>query len=68
MATIQPNPGFDWSRVKWGGPNEPQSDAEDAVPLRMWAEDGSAAVFCDPCSETWFGMTSLPPDLELDEP
>ena len=29
---------------------------EDAVPLRMWNEDGWAVVFCDACAERWFGM------------
>jgi len=64
-VNLRPKPGFDPTRVNWGGPDEPQSNecsycdapiAEDACPLRMWREDGSAAVFCDGCAERWLGM------------
>ena len=65
MSLLQPKPGFEWGRVKWGGPLDPVSDAcsycsaripEEAVPLRFWTEQGHAAVFCDPCSARWFGL------------
>ena len=49
-------------RLNWGGPDEPQSwqcsycDAPiepESVPLRMFNEDGWAAVFCDDCIARW---------------
>ena len=64
MTTLAPKPGFDWSRVKWGGPTDPLSfvcsycDAaidDEACPLRMMGET-QFAVFCDPCAERWFGL------------
>ena len=30
-ATIQPRPGFDWTRVNWGGPDEPRTDRQRAA-------------------------------------
>lgn len=59
---LVPKPGFDPMRLNWGGPDEPVSHAcsycdaeipEDAVPLRIWREDGWAAVFCDDCVARW---------------
>jgi hypothetical protein len=58
--TLRIDPG----RIKWGGPDEVVADScsicgaalgEDAVPLRMWRADGSAAVFCDPCVDKYVG-------------
>ncbi len=63
--------GFDWSLVKWTGPDDVVSDTcsycsapipENDIPLRMWAEDHSACVFCDDCSRDVFGL------LTFDEP
>jgi hypothetical protein len=60
--------GFDWQRVKWAGPDEPEPVAccycgtpiaDGAVPLRMWSESGHAVVFCDPCAERWFGLKTF---------
>ena len=83
MGALQAKPGFDWQRVRWDGPEEPQSnecsycgrsitdDPEDpdyTVPLRMWTKEGAAAVFCDPCAEAGFGVYSLPPDKNEREP
>lgn len=68
MSTLQPLPGFDWTRVKWGGPYEAQSDdcsycgaaiPEDDVPLRLWSKGGFAAVFCDACMTKWWGMQTF---------
>lgn len=65
MVSLAPKPGFDWTRVSWGGPDQVQSDScsycdanipADAVPLRLWNADGWAAVFCDPCAAAWFGL------------
>lgn len=62
---LQPLPGFDWSKVKWGGPDEPLRETcsyceapidEEAVPLILWKEDGSGAVFCDDCGQKWWGF------------
>jgi hypothetical protein len=62
---LQPNPGFDWSKVTWGRPDSPRSALcsycsavipEDSVPLIMWQADGHAAQFCDECQIKWWGM------------
>ncbi len=73
-SLLRPAPGFDPLRLRWGGPEEPQSDecsycdeaiAEDSCPLRMWRDDGWAVVFCDDCAERWFGLKLvLDDDLE----
>jgi len=63
--TIEPKPGFDWTRVRWTGPHALVDDtcsycgaaiSEDSVPLRLWNERSWAAVFCDACMKTWWGM------------
>ena len=68
MTTIKPRPRFDWKRVNWGAPDEPQSDdcsycgapiPEEDVPLRLWNDDGWAAVFCEPCMRQWWGFQSF---------
>jgi hypothetical protein len=41
---------------------------ENAVPLRMWNDDGWAAVFCAACMATWFGMERIPDDSMEDLP
>lgn len=68
---LKPKPGFDWSRVNWGGPEDvrtrqcsycakPFPDEEDEendfVPLILWKQDGSAAEFCEDCQREWFGI------------
>lgn len=66
--TLGARPGFDWSLVKWAGPNEPQPDIcsycsapipESSVPLRCWREDKSGSVFCDDCSRDIFGLQTF---------
>lgn len=73
MSTIRPRPGFDPSKLNWGAPDQPQSDdcsycgdaiPDDAVPLRMWNAEGWAVVFCDTCTETWFGMQGFEDPVE----
>ena len=60
---ITPKPGFDWSAVAWGRPDDPVSEncsycgdaiPDDAVPLRLWNAAGWAAVFCDDCQAAWW--------------
>lgn len=73
MTTLSPRPGFNWSAISWGGPDEPQSDQcsycgdeipEDDVPLRLWNKDGWAAQFCDACQERWWGVQNFPDPVE----
>lgn len=68
---IEPKPGFDWSRITWGRPDSvvsvlcsycAASIPEDAMPLRVWQEDGSAAQFCDDCQRRWWGLQSYDAD------
>jgi uncharacterized protein with PIN domain len=72
MSTLKPKPGFDWSRVNWGGPDQRRTDrcsycdklfpdpydddVEDFVPLIMWNKDGWAAEFCEDCQREWWGL------------
>jgi hypothetical protein len=67
MATLEPKYGFDWTRVRWSGPSAPVDetcsycgaaipDDVDYVPLRLWTQESWAAVFCDACMRTWWGM------------
>lgn len=67
MTSIAPLPGFDWSRLKWGAPDAPQSDncsycaaeiPDGSVPLILWRADGSAIQFCAACQKRWWGMES----------
>jgi hypothetical protein len=64
-ATISPLPGFDWAKVKWGGPKDPRAEHcsycggkldEDSVPLILWNEAGGCAEFCDRCMVTEWGF------------
>ena len=77
--TLEPRPGFNWTAVSWGGPDEPPSDKcsycgdelpEDSVPLMMWNKDGWAAQFCDTCQVRWWGLESADcdPVLPAQEP
>lgn len=70
MTTITPKPGFHMSRLAWGKPDDPLSFTcsycaapipEDSVPLRLFKQDGSAAVLCDSCSGDGFGVTLAEP-------
>ena len=67
MSALQPLPGFDWSRVKWGGPRDPVTEecsycgaplGEDSVPLRLFSSRGAACAFCEACMEKWWGIES----------
>ncbi len=71
--TMQPLPGFDWSKVKWGGPKDPQAEAcsycgaefrENEFPFRLWTENGAACAFCEACQKEWWGITHLEGDEE----
>ena len=64
-TTISPRPGFDWAKVKWGGPDQVRTEHcsycgdeldEDSVPLILWNEAGWCAEFCDRCMVTWWGF------------
>lgn len=61
---LQPRPGFDWRRVAWGRPDSPVRPlcaychgALPEVPLIMTKRDGLTAMFCDDCTERWWGMS-----------
>jgi hypothetical protein len=72
MTTLKPRPGFDWTRVNWGGPNQIRTDRcsycdklfpdpygdgdSDFVPLILWNGEGWAAEFCDDCQRKWWGL------------
>ena len=65
MTSLEPLPGFDWTQVSWGGPDEQVAEAcsycdaplaEDSVPLMIWNSDGWCAQFCDACMQRWWGM------------
>lgn len=67
---LQPKSGFDWSKVRWGGPRQRRTTRcsycsnpldEETVPLILWKSDGSAAEFCDACQETWWGFALSDP-------
>lgn len=66
---IEPKPGFDWTRVNWGAPNQVRTDkcsycdaALDDVPLILWNTRGWAAEFCRACQRDWWGMVSYDDD------
>jgi hypothetical protein len=75
-STLEPKPGFDWSRVKWSPARAVigdgcsycgvEMDEDRNVPLMMWRQDGSMAQFCDACQLTWFGIETFP-DLDEEE-
>ena len=71
-SSLAPRPGFDWSLINWGGPDEPRTEHcsycgdaldEDSVPLILWTA-GWCAEFCDHCIATWWGGQSFdePPE------
>lgn len=62
---LQPNPGFEWSAVMWGAPDEVVADVcsycgdqldEESVPLTLWDEEGWTACFCEHCMVRWWNM------------
>lgn len=66
---LRPRPGFDPLKINWGGPDQVVSDEcsycgdalpENAALLRIWRDDGWAAVFCDHCSAAHFGLQTFP--------
>jgi hypothetical protein len=68
MAELTPKDGFDWARVRWTGPYAPIDEtcsycnaaiSDDCVPLRLWKDDSSAAVFCEGCMQTWWGFAPV---------
>ena len=74
---LAPRPGFDWTMVSWGGPDEPVSDRcgycgddipEDSVPLILGNDAGWCARFCDHCQAAWWGVETFDdPPGEWDE-
>lgn len=70
--TLEPQPGFDWTKVRWTGPTALVDDTcsycgaaipDEHVPLRLWNEGSWAAVFCYACMRTWWGMEMLEDDV-----
>jgi hypothetical protein len=82
MAHLAPLPGFDWTKVNWGGPDEPRTevcsycgdpfpddDATDFVPLILWNAAGWCAEFCSHCQAAYWGIQTLDEPIEpRDEP
>ena len=65
MAALAPLPGFDWTKVSWGGPDETQSLqcsycgdelSDDEVALILSTETGWVAKFCTFCQMTHWGF------------
>jgi hypothetical protein len=69
-AKISPRPGFEWSAVNWGAPDQPRTDRcsyceasfpdddEDPgfIPLILSNAEGWVAEFCDDCQRRWWGI------------
>ena len=67
---LQPKPGFDWTAVSWGGPDQVRtdqcsyceaplgdpSDDDYEVPLILWNPAGWCAEFCIACQRRWWGV------------
>ncbi|MBN1441681.1 MAG: hypothetical protein JXA90_03180 [Planctomycetes bacterium] len=67
MSDLQPLPGFDWTKVKWGAPTAAVTEvcsycgerlSEEGVPLRCWNQAGWACAFCETCMQKWWGLES----------
>ncbi len=67
MTALSPLPGFDWSRVRWGGPRDPVTEVcsycgtpfgEDEAALRLFSKAGAACAFCVACQRRWWGLES----------
>jgi hypothetical protein len=74
--TLQPKPGFEWSRVNWGGPKERVVDCcsycgrtipESSVPLMLFSKQGHCAKFCAACQREWWGMEPVDDDIPEDD-
>jgi hypothetical protein len=68
VHSIARRPGFDWTLVNWGGPDEPRTEhcsycgdalGEESVPLILWNAGGWCAEFCDHCQAAWWGMQTF---------
>jgi hypothetical protein len=75
MASLEPKAGFDWAKVRWTGPLAPVDEtcsycgepiAEESCPLRLWTPRSFAAVFCEECMWTWWGIARAAPDPDDD--
>src|SRR5215469_17928161 len=62
---LAPLSGFDWTKVNWGGPDEPRTTVcsycgdeldEASIPLILWNAEGWCAEFCDHCQATYWGF------------
>ena len=69
MAELKPRHGFEWSRVRWGGPRDPVAMScsycgapfpEDHAPLRFFSIKGAACAFCEACMQRWWGFEPMP--------
>ena len=79
MAIFAVWPGFDWLKVRWGGPNDRRTEVcsycgatlgEDEVPLILWDRRDNCAEFCERCSARYFEAESFldPPPEPEDKP
>jgi hypothetical protein len=63
--SLEPLPGFNWSQVAWGAPNQVRTehcsycdepmDQDEEIPLILWRPDGWVAEFCEACQVKWWG-------------
>lgn len=67
-AALQPRPGFDWSRVRFGAPDARVADdcsyceaplGEGEAPLMLFTKKGAMAQFCEDCQERWWGAATI---------
>ncbi len=74
--SLHTSPDFNWLRVSWGGPDQPQAEhcsycdspiGEDDVPLILWNKDGWAARFCDACQTRYWGLRHIPDEADDDQ-
>jgi hypothetical protein len=63
VSGLQPLPGFDWSKVKWGGPRARVTEECSycgaplgEAPLRFFSPRGAACAFCEECMQKWWGF------------
>jgi hypothetical protein len=69
-ASLRPRPGFNWTQVSWGGPDEVPTDTcsycdaplgsvdepDYEIPLMIGNGEGWCAQFCVECQRTWWGV------------
>ena len=65
---LVPRPGFDWTQVNWGAPDQTRTencsycdaklDRQHSVPLILWDKNGWCAEFCEACQVKWWGLSS----------